>query len=98
MLTLINAMESHFRTSLVSNDMLNAWWSENPGSISSFLSTSKIQFVCVLWRVRAVCEPQDKEALFALMVYIQINIFIYITLHTYYLDKIGRAHVWTPVT
>ena len=56
MLTLINAMESHFRTSLVSNDMLNAWWSENPGSISSFLSTPKIQFVCVLWRVRAVCD------------------------------------------
>ena len=42
MFILINAMESHFRATLVSKIMLSPWWYENMGSMSSSLSSPKI--------------------------------------------------------
>ena len=78
MLTLINVMENHFHVSLVSKNMLSPWWYENSGSMSSSLSTLKIQSMCAL-KMSVQCvsffRPKKKKPSFAL-------IYIYHTLHT----------------
>ena len=85
MLNLINTMESHFCTPLVSKNMLSLWWYENPGSMSSSLSTPKIQSVCAL-KTSVQCMPffQPKKKKY---------IYIYHTLHTLFgpLDLMGKS-------
>ena len=83
MLTLINPMESHFRAPLVSKNMLSPWWCENPGSMSSSLSSPKIQSMCAL-KTNVQCMPffNPRRRSLPLHLYIYIYIHIYYTLHT----------------
>ena len=80
MLTLINAMESRFRAPLVSKNMLSPWWYENLGSMSSSLSTPKIQSICAL---KSACpfQPPRKKSL-------PLHLCIYISHITHYLDHL----------
>ena len=81
MFTLINPMESYFRAPLMSKNTLNSWWCENPGSMSSSLSTPKIQFVCSLKSACSVCPflaPKKNRNLYLhLCIYTNKYIHIY---------------------
>ena len=97
MFTLINPMESHFRASLVSKNTLSSWWCENPGSMSSSLSTPKIQFVCSLKSACSVCPfsapKKNRNLHLHLCIYTNKYIHIYYTLHTLFgpLDLMGQS-------
>ena len=103
MLTLINAMKSHFHAPLVSKNMLSLWWYKNPSSMSSSLSTPKIQSMCSLKSAYSVCPfqpPRRRSLHLHLCIYINKYIHIYHTFHTLFgpLDLMGQSSElgWWP--